>query len=215
MTLTLVYFKWRRKNASRIEKPSEKLVYPQTEMSSQKSQESPKDDLGNPEATDNQNNIVVIELDPHRDDVSGISAMFQDDPTSNDCKSDYNPVDDPTVEGSIIKQTEGYKTLIAGTVNPTVNSTCVEDEEIHINLNAPPGKLGLVIGVNRNGQIIIKGIKSGSSMSGIIQVGDFLKSVDGESTEGKTSEQVTQLVSSRANNPIRALVLVRNTELVV
>lgn len=88
-----------------------------------------------------------------------------------------------------------------------------EDTETQIEVNAPPGKLGVIIDADKDGQLRVNSIKSSSPLAELIRVGDILKSVDGESTVGLTAHGASSLISSKADNPRRVLVFIRNTKL--
>jgi hypothetical protein len=86
----------------------------------------------------------------------------------------------------------------------------VDTEEQHYEVNAPAGKLGMVIDTPSGGAPVIHAIKSTSSMIDKgVQVGDRLVAIDGVDTTGLTAMQVSKLISQKAANPSRILEFVR------
>jgi hypothetical protein len=97
-----------------------------------------------------------------------------------------------------------------GSSNPMVEQSI---EGVKVLVYAPPGELGLtIIGDTINGNLIVRSIKSFSPLYGKIQEGDVIISVEGEPTKELTAPQVFGLITSRASNPLRALVFDRNKE---
>jgi hypothetical protein len=100
----------------------------------------------------------------------------------------------------------------------TVKPTLLEDSETvcygepsdtEIEVNAPPGKLGVLIDSNKSGELKVNSVRSSSPLAGLIRVGDILKSVDGEVTSGLTADQASNLITSKADNHNRVLVFIR------
>jgi len=125
----------------------------------------------------------------------------------------------PPFQGSSRSSQESVSagTLPEPNVNPTVardfETICEEDEaDTRIEVNAPPGKLGVIIDAAKNGQLTVNSIKASSPLSDLVQIGDVLISVDGESTQGLTAHRASALISSKADNPRRVLVFVRNAK---
>jgi C-terminal processing protease CtpA/Prc len=85
-----------------------------------------------------------------------------------------------------------------------------DTEEQHYEVNAPAGKLGMVIDTPSGGAPVVHAIKSTSSMVDKgVQVGDRLVAIDGIDTTGLTAMQVSKLISQKAANPSRILEFVR------
>jgi len=82
--------------------------------------------------------------------------------------------------------------------------------EDRIEIDAPPGKLGVVIDTPNGGVPLVHAIKDTSVLADRIRVNDKLVSVDGEDTTTMSAVKVSRLISSRADNPRRILVFVRN-----
>jgi hypothetical protein len=83
-----------------------------------------------------------------------------------------------------------------------------EDERIEI--NAPAGKLGVVIDTPLNGVPMVHAIKDSSVLASRIRIGDKLVSVDGEDTTHMSAIKVSKLISSKAMNPRRRMVFMRS-----
>jgi hypothetical protein len=83
------------------------------------------------------------------------------------------------------------------------------DLEQRIEVDAPAGKLGMVIDTPTGGFPVVHAIKDTSVLVGRVEVGDRLLSVDDEDTTGMTAMQVSKLISDKANNPSRILVFER------
>lgn len=80
-----------------------------------------------------------------------------------------------------------------------------------ITVIAPAGKLGIVIENPRGDIPIVYAIKETSVLNGRVKVGDLLLSVDEYDCRGMPAVAVSQLISSRAENPKRTLVLLRSS----
>jgi len=84
------------------------------------------------------------------------------------------------------------------------------NSETRIEVNAPPGKLGVIIDTASGDRPVVSSIKEKSPLADRVRVGDILISVDGETSTGLTASQASLLISSKASNPRRVLVFVRN-----
>ena len=84
----------------------------------------------------------------------------------------------------------------------------VEVEE-RFEVDAPAGKLGMVIDTPSGGVPIVHAIKDSSVLADRVEVGDRLISVDDEDTTGLTALQVSKLISRKVDNPSRILVFAR------
>ena len=83
-----------------------------------------------------------------------------------------------------------------------------EQQEL-IEINAPAGKLGVVIDTPVGGIPLVHAIKDTSVLADKVRVGDQLVSVDDVDTTQLSAIEVSKLISSRANNPCRQLVFLR------
>lgn len=78
-------------------------------------------------------------------------------------------------------------------------------------VEAPAGKLGVVID-NPMGELpVVHAIKETSVLHGQVNVGDLLISMDETDCRGLTAVQVSRLISSHSSNPARTLVLLRGS----
>lgn len=80
--------------------------------------------------------------------------------------------------------------------------------EDRFEVEAPPGKLGMVIDTPGGGVPVVHALKADSALSGAVQVGDRLLYVDSEDVTGLTALQVSKLISLKSDQP-RALVFAR------
>jgi len=79
-------------------------------------------------------------------------------------------------------------------------------------VEAPSGKLGIVLD-NPHGDLpIVWAIKETSALNGKVRVGDLLLSVDGQDCRGMSAHTVSTFLSRRSQNPSRTLVLARGSE---
>jgi len=83
------------------------------------------------------------------------------------------------------------------------------DMEERFEVDAPSGKLGMVIDTPSGGVPVVHAIKETSVLADRVGVGDRLMSVDDEDTTGLTAMQVSKLISQKAENPSRMLVFAR------
>lgn len=82
--------------------------------------------------------------------------------------------------------------------------------EERFEVDAPAGKLGMVIDTPSGGVPIVHAIKNSSVLADRVEVGDRLISVDDEDTTGLTAMQVSKMISQKADNPSRILVFARS-----
>lgn len=85
----------------------------------------------------------------------------------------------------------------------------VQEEVIVI--EAPPGKLGVVIDTPDDGAPLVHAVKDSSVIADLIQVGDKLLAVDDDDVQAMTAIKVSKLISKRSANPVRKLTIVRTT----
>lgn len=81
--------------------------------------------------------------------------------------------------------------------------------EERFEVDAPQGKLGMVIDTPSGGVPVVHAIKETSVLADRVDVGDRLLSVDDEDTTGLTAMQVSKLISQKAQNSSRILVFAR------
>lgn len=83
-------------------------------------------------------------------------------------------------------------------------------EEI-IEIDAPAGKLGVVIDTPDDGAPVVHAVKDSSVIADQICVGDKLIAVDDEDVRSMTAIKVSKLISKKSGNPSRKLTIVRTT----
>jgi C-terminal processing protease CtpA/Prc len=83
-------------------------------------------------------------------------------------------------------------------------------EEVLV-INAPPGKLGVVIDTPDDGAPVVHAVKDSSVIADQIRVGDKLVAVDNEDVRSLTAIKVSKLISRKGANPSRKLTVVRTS----
>jgi C-terminal processing protease CtpA/Prc len=83
-------------------------------------------------------------------------------------------------------------------------------EEIII-VNAPAGKLGVVIDTPDDGAPVVHAVKDTSVIADQVLVGDKLIAVDDDDVRSMTAIKVSKLISKKSANPNRKLTIVRTT----
>lgn len=79
-----------------------------------------------------------------------------------------------------------------------------------IDIDAPPGKLGLLIDTpERTGSPFVYGIKDWSPLAHILQVGDTIMALDGEDVRLCTAIEISKRLSRKSANKCRRLSIVR------
>jgi C-terminal processing protease CtpA/Prc len=81
-------------------------------------------------------------------------------------------------------------------------------EEIIV-IDAPAGKLGVVIDTPDDGAPVVHAVKDSSVIADQIQVGDKLIAVDDDDVRSMTAIKVSKLISKKSANPSRKLTIVR------
>ena len=76
-------------------------------------------------------------------------------------------------------------------------------------VDAPPGKLGLVIDTPDQGPPLVHSVNDLSVLAGQVHVGDKLLKVDGQDVASLTAARVSRMISQKSNNPSRKLLLKR------
>lgn len=77
-------------------------------------------------------------------------------------------------------------------------------------INAPAGKLGVVIDTPDDGAPVVHAVKDSSVIADKIQVGDKLIAVDEDDVRQMTAIKVSKLISKKSANPTRKLTIVRS-----
>jgi C-terminal processing protease CtpA/Prc len=78
-------------------------------------------------------------------------------------------------------------------------------------INAPPGKLGVVIDTPDDGAPVVHAVKDSSVIADQIRVGDKLVAVDNEDVRSMTAIKVSKLISRKGANQSRKLTVVRTS----
>jgi len=78
-------------------------------------------------------------------------------------------------------------------------------------IDAPAGKLGVVIDTPDDGAPVVHAVKDSSVIADQIQVGDKLIAVDDDDVRSMTAIKVSKLISKKSANPSRRLTIVRTT----
>jgi PDZ domain len=79
-------------------------------------------------------------------------------------------------------------------------------------IDAPAGKLGVVIDTPDDGAPVVHAVKDTSVIAHLIQVGDKLIKVDEEDVRSMTAIKVSKLISKKSANPVRRLTIVRTLD---
>jgi membrane-associated protease RseP (regulator of RpoE activity) len=78
-------------------------------------------------------------------------------------------------------------------------------------IDAPAGKLGVVIDTPDDGAPVVHAVKDSSVIADQIQVGDKLIKVDDEDVRSMTAIKVSKLISKKSANPVRRLTIMRTS----
>jgi len=84
-------------------------------------------------------------------------------------------------------------------VNKNCDNSSVDDDILFI-INAPPGKLGIIIDAKDGISPKVHSIKESSVLKKDVKIGDRLISVDGEDTAGLSAIAVSKLIASKITN---------------
>mmetsp|Transcript_4297 Transcript_4297/g.9659 ORF Transcript_4297/g.9659 Transcript_4297/m.9659 type:complete len:108 (-) Transcript_4297:2119-2442(-) len=74
---------------------------------------------------------------------------------------------------------------------------------------APQGKLGVIIDQAHDGLPIVSVVMEKSPVAGTLQVGDKILEIDDENVACMTSDQISELLSSKSENAKRKLTILR------
>ena len=110
----------------------------------------------------------------------------------------------PNLFGDDATYEKGY-----GTPDGSYNDR--RDSMLRLVVAAPAGKLGIVVDNPSGNMPVVHAIKETSVLRGEVEVGDLLVSVDEVDCRGMSAMQVSRLISTRMQNPSRALVLLRDS----
>ena len=109
---------------------------------------------------------------------------------------------------------EAFKNIsksIGSGLTPDSNLTSKEDLTVldEFTVEAPKGKLGLILETSEEGFPTIRAVKSSSPLNGCVQVGDQLLSVDGRDVTMVMAETVSRVIASKENRENRMFVFAR------
>ena len=91
------------------------------------------------------------------------------------------------------------------------DSSRIPREQVIV-VEAPAGKLGVVIDTPDDGAPVVHAVKDTSVIANQIQVGDKLIKVDDEDVRSMTAIKVSKLISKKSANPVRRLTIVRTSQ---
>ena len=122
-----------------------------------------------------------------------------------DYQQAYVQGDPSTVSGRSVS-VEDMSQLIAD------DDTQYQSVETTIEVDAPPGVLGLVLETNVDGIPVVHSIKPNSVLSENVRIGDRLLSVDGHDVSVMLASDVSKLIASKKDQPTRRFVFRRSTK---
>lgn len=112
--------------------------------------------------------------------------------------------------GDNTRQTAGDLTAGSAAARAALGANYNTHEEVII-IDAPAGKLGVVIDTPDEGAPVVHAVKDSSVIFDKIQVGDKLMAVDDDDVRSMTAIKVSKLISKKSSNPVRRLTIVRTT----
>jgi len=143
---------------------------------------------------------------------SGAAAEGQGDASTDSYSLDYDyqkaymQTDRSTVSGRSTS-VEDMSQLLAD--DDTLNQQ-YQSVDMTVEFDAPPGVLGLVLETNADGIPVVHSIKPSSVLSGEVQIGDRLLSVDGHDVSVMLASDVSKLIASKKDQPSRRFVFKRS-----
>lgn len=78
-----------------------------------------------------------------------------------------------------------------------------------MDINAPPGRLGVVIDTPDDGPPVVYSVKASSVIAGQLLVGDKVIAVDDEDVQKCTAIHVSRMIGKKASNPNRKITITR------
>jgi PDZ domain len=119
--------------------------------------------------------------------------------------------------GDATRQTAGEvaagRLALGANYDDTIRENARLPREQVIVVEAPAGKLGVVIDTPDDGAPVVHAVKDTSVIANQIQVGDKLIKVDDEDVRSMTAIKVSKLISKKSANPVRRLTIVRTTHI--
>ena len=158
------------------------------------------------------------------DDVSAIGAApsggYGDQSVATmdyDYSKAYGGADTSVVSsaGGTLGENTRLTSEVPGTSRTALGAASFESgtntkEEV-IEIQAPAGKLGVVIDTPNDGPPIVHAVKDSSVIADLIQVGDKLIAVDDDDVTAMTAIKVSKLISKKSANPSRKLTVIRTS----
>jgi hypothetical protein len=89
------------------------------------------------------------------------------------------------------------------------NGESVQSTEIHFDVYAPPGKLGLILDDSPGGGAMIYTCKEGSTLQSKVQYGDVIIAVNDKDVQHMTAIQVSKLLAKKSGHRLRKISIVR------
>ena len=123
-----------------------------------------------------------------------------------DYQKAYMQADPSTVSGSRSGSGESISQLLVD--DDTLDAQYQTDERIEV--DAPSGVLGLVLETNVDGIPVVHAIKPNSVLAGNVRIGDRLLSVDGHDVSVMLASDVSKLIASKKDQPVRKFVFSRS-----
>lgn len=128
-----------------------------------------------------------------------------------DFQKAYMQAEPSTVSGD---RTDSYESRSAEDMSQLLVDDDTFDQqyqtEERIEVDAPPGVLGLVLETNVDGIPVVHAIKPNSVLSGNVQIGDRLLSVDGHDVSVMLASDVSKLIASKKDQPSRRFIFIRS-----
>ena len=87
-----------------------------------------------------------------------------------------------------------------------------EDEANIYIIEAPPGKLGVVVDTPDEGAAVVYKVKETSPLLGELRIGDRLLAVNEEDVSTRPAMYISRLITQKSNEPIRRLTLFRSEQ---
>jgi hypothetical protein len=89
------------------------------------------------------------------------------------------------------------------------NNGSVQSTEVHFDVYAPPGKLGLILDDSPGGGAMIYTCKEGSTLQSKVQYGDVIIAVNDKDVQHMTAIQVSKLLAKKSGHRLRKISIVR------
>jgi len=137
--------------------------------------------------------------------------------TAGGNKSTYDPYSSQSITDASRERTTSESSSqvksVSGNISMFSNDHSFEamyGEEEMVTVLAPAGKLGVVIDRPNSGVPVVHAIKENSVLANQVRIGDKLLSVDGQDTRDMSAIRVSKLISSKSENPQRAMIFMRS-----